>query len=212
MTKKVIGTFLAAANARQRVNSFDAPSPAPSHDTTTNCGGRSPGLSLDGTGWLGCGPVSDVLPSPISRPGARGATEVVAEGAGAGAAVAVLGGVDCAAVVNCAAVEDVEVPGLVEVAESCGSLVQAAMSPADIEMASAAGMPRRRRALVVGRLAVATLFTTAPFSCDFKVAIRRSHRIVTAELQKAHSSPASVRRWCCADEEQWVSAVICENT
>jgi len=71
--KNVIGTWWAAANSRQVSNSPERSAPAPSHDTTTNWGGRSPGLSLvGGAGWLGCGPVSAVLPSPMSRTGPDG--------------------------------------------------------------------------------------------------------------------------------------------
>ncbi|GAB1641036.1 hypothetical protein KRMM14A1259_14590 [Krasilnikovia sp. MM14-A1259] len=58
-----------------------AVSPAPSQDSTTNCGGVSPGASRCATGWCGCGPLSWVLPSPT------GAEEGEADGfpdAGAG--------------------------------------------------------------------------------------------------------------------------------
>lgn len=68
-----MGTSLAAANSRQVPKSPERSAPAPSHDTTTNWGGRSPGLSLvGGAGWLGCGPVSAVLPSPMSLTGPDG--------------------------------------------------------------------------------------------------------------------------------------------
>src|SRR6185312_2893214 len=64
--KNVIEPFSCCARPRNRLNSWAAVSPAPSQDMITNCGGSSPGTRRCGRGWCGWGPVSWVLPSPIS--------------------------------------------------------------------------------------------------------------------------------------------------
>ncbi len=57
-----------SASFRKRGNWPSSVPPAPSQENTTNCGGRSPGLSFSGLGWFGCGPVSALEPSPIGVP------------------------------------------------------------------------------------------------------------------------------------------------
>ncbi len=66
--KKVIAALCSSASLRNRGNWPSSVAPAPSQENTTNCGGRSPGLSFSGLGWFGCGPVSAVEPSPIGLP------------------------------------------------------------------------------------------------------------------------------------------------
>ena len=66
--KKVIVALYCSASLRKRGNWPSSVPPAPSQENTTNCGGRSPGLSFSGLGWFGCGPVSAVEPSPIGVP------------------------------------------------------------------------------------------------------------------------------------------------
>lgn len=55
--KKVIWALLSFAARRKRENMWSSPSSAPSHEKTTNWGGRSPGLSRSAFNWAGCGPV-----------------------------------------------------------------------------------------------------------------------------------------------------------
>src|SRR4028119_637118 len=85
LRKKVIDAPISCATRRKRGNRPVDRLAAPSQEKTTNCGGRSPGASLRGTGWGGCGPVSALGPSPIGRPSGVGA------GSGGGAAEDVAG-------------------------------------------------------------------------------------------------------------------------
>src|ERR671917_509286 len=68
LRKKVIAAPYSAASERNRGNSPVSRLAAPSQEKTTNCGGVCPGSSRSGTGWCGWGPVSEVDPSPMSRP------------------------------------------------------------------------------------------------------------------------------------------------
>src|SRR4051794_6228569 len=85
LRKKVIAAPYSAASARKRGNSPCSRLAEPSQEKTTNWGGAWPGASGSGTGWCGCGPVSDIEPSPMSRTaGVGGAGRAVEGGAGGG--------------------------------------------------------------------------------------------------------------------------------
>ncbi len=62
--KNVIWALLSLATSRKWENRWSSPSSAPSQEKTTNCGGFSPGFNFSTGGCLGCGPVSEVDPSP----------------------------------------------------------------------------------------------------------------------------------------------------
>ncbi len=70
--KNVMAALWSLASCRNRLNRRSSSSPAPSQENTTNCGGFWPGSSGSGVGWLGCGPVSEVEPSPIRVAGGLG--------------------------------------------------------------------------------------------------------------------------------------------
>src|SRR6478609_6183642 len=64
LRKNVIVALFALASSRKRENRWSSFSSAPSQENTTNCGGCSPGFSLSAFNWWGCGPASDIEPSP----------------------------------------------------------------------------------------------------------------------------------------------------
>src|SRR4051794_36468395 len=84
LRKKVIAAPYSAASARERGNSPCSRLAEPSQEKTTNCGGAWPGASGSGTGWCGCGPVSDIEPSPICRTAGVGGAGWVVEGGDGG--------------------------------------------------------------------------------------------------------------------------------
>src|SRR4051812_49557062 len=82
LRKNVIAAPYSAASARKRGKSPPSRLADPSQEKTTNCGGAWPIASRCGTGWFGCGPVSDIEPSPMSRTaGGGGGGAIVVGGA-----------------------------------------------------------------------------------------------------------------------------------
>lgn len=83
------------ASRRKRANRPLSSSAAPSQEKTTNWGGRWPGRSGSRVGWFGCGPVSEVEPSPIRVTGGLAASVGVVAWSSAGVAGTGAGVVAC---------------------------------------------------------------------------------------------------------------------